>query len=58
VPVETMMTENDEIQSIHIGDYATIVNPVDSTVHESQVNVLCVKIQAVIVILLLLFLLW
>lgn len=48
-----MATGNDEIQSIHIGDYATVVSPVDSAVHENQVNV-----QVIIVILLHLFLLW
>jgi hypothetical protein len=37
VPVETLVTENDEIQSIHIGDYATVVSPTDSTDHETQV---------------------
>lgn len=36
VPVETLVTENDEIQSIHIGDYATVVSPTDSTDHETQ----------------------
>jgi hypothetical protein len=47
-----MMTENDEIQSIHIGDYATVVSPVDNTVHENQVNVFHVNIQVIIVMLL------
>jgi len=41
VPVETLVTENDEIQSIHIGDYATVVSPTDSTDHETQVNIHC-----------------
>jgi hypothetical protein len=45
VPVETLMTENDEIQSIQIGDYATVVSPTDITDHESQVNVYCRKAQ-------------
>jgi hypothetical protein len=42
VPVEAMMTENDEIQSVRIGDYATVVSPTGNTDHENQVNVSCV----------------
>ncbi|XP_069703199.1 uncharacterized protein [Periplaneta americana] len=36
VPVETVIAENDEIQSIQIGDYAAVVNPSGSSVHEHQ----------------------
>lgn len=53
-----MMTENDEIQSIQIGEYATVVSPVDSTVNENQVDGFYVKIQVIVFILLCLFLLW
>jgi hypothetical protein len=42
VPVEAM-AENDEIQSIHIGDYATVVSQTGTSVQEDQVNVYCVK---------------
>jgi len=45
VPVETLVTENDEIQSIHIGDYATVVSPTDSTDNETQVNSHCRNIE-------------
>lgn len=53
-----MMTENDEIQSIQIGEYATVVSPIDNTVNENQVDGFYVKIQVIVFILLCLFLLW
>lgn len=45
MPVETLVTDNDEIQSIHIGDYATVVSPTDSTDHEAQVNIYCRNVR-------------
>jgi hypothetical protein len=51
VPVEAMMTENDEIQSIQIGDYATVVSPVDNKVNGNQVDDFYVKIQVIVFVL-------
>jgi hypothetical protein len=45
VPVEALMTENDEIQSIHIGDYATIVSPTDTSACEDQVYAHCDELK-------------
>jgi hypothetical protein len=42
VPVEAM-TENDEMPSVHIGNYATVVSQTGTSVQEDQVNVYCVK---------------
>lgn len=53
-----MMTDNDEIQSIQIGDYATVVSPVDNVISENQVNIFYANIRVIRVILLCMFLLW